>query len=101
MQSELTFPVSNARRTRIFTADERLRQHIERALSGTGYVQLREIAVDVRDGIATLNGYVPSYYLKQVAQCTVMAVREVGRVANDIEVACRRWDLPHYPIATS
>ncbi len=90
MQSELKFPVFDARRTSIFTADEQIRQLIERALSGTGYVQLREIAVDVRDGIATLNGCVPSYYLKQVAQCTVMALRDVGGVANDIEVACRR-----------
>jgi osmotically-inducible protein OsmY len=95
MQSELTFPDSNGCRTRIFTADEQLRQQIERALGGTGYRQLREIAVDVRDGIATLNGCVPSYYLKQVAQCAVMAVGEVGRVANDIEVACRRWDQSH------
>jgi osmotically-inducible protein OsmY len=84
-----SFPMFSPHGT-VFAADEELRVQIERALAATGYPQLRKIGVDVRDCKVALNGFVPTYYLKQVAQCAALSVRDGCVSANDIEVTCGR-----------
>ena len=59
-------------------AQARLRGHAYRALQG--------VACSYRDGVLTLRGRLPSYYLKQLAQEAVAALG-VARVVNEIEVA--------------
>lgn len=54
---------------------------------GTSHHFLRHIHCDFEDGVATLRGRVPSYYLKQVAQSLVSTVDGVERVENEVEVA--------------
>jgi osmotically-inducible protein OsmY len=51
------------------------------------YGPLRLLSWDYRDGVLTLQGRLPSYYLKQVAQSAVARVAGVQRVINSIEVA--------------
>ena len=46
----------------------------------------REITCTYRDGILTLRGTVPSFYLKQVLQSTLMDVQGVRRVDNRVDV---------------
>jgi osmotically-inducible protein OsmY len=60
----------------------------ERALRNSPYLALRNIACECRDGMLTLRGCLPTYYLKQVAQAVVARVEGVRHVVNEIEVVC-------------
>jgi osmotically-inducible protein OsmY len=66
--------------------DLHLAERVERALSATGYAPLRGIAVTVQGRMVMLTGRVPSYYLKQLAQATALAVPGAKQVRNDLEV---------------
>ncbi|MFW6170110.1 MAG: BON domain-containing protein [Planctomycetota bacterium] len=46
----------------------------------------REIAIDYEDGVVTLRGTVPSFYLKQVLQSIVKKVPGVDRIDNRVDV---------------
>lgn len=61
-------------------------EHIERALRATGHGSLRTVEVAVRDRVVILSGRVPSYYLKQIAQATVLTVPGTHQVHNDLDV---------------
>jgi osmotically-inducible protein OsmY len=50
------------------------------------YFAIRDIGCVYRDGVLTLQGRVPSYYLKQVALAIVADVAGVTTVLNTIEV---------------
>ena len=60
---------------------------IEQNLASTGYAALRNITCRVCDGVVELRGNVPSYYLKQMAQVTVLRVADIREVHNQLEVA--------------
>ncbi len=66
--------------------DLRLAQSIEQALRSTGYLPLRAIQVVVCDRLVLLQGYVPSYYLKQMAQIAALNVTGVEQLRDDLEV---------------
>lgn len=66
--------------------DLRLAERVERALCATGYGFLRAARVSVVARKVVLEGQVPSYYLKQVAQATALAVPGVHLVRNDLDV---------------
>jgi osmotically-inducible protein OsmY len=63
-----------------------LAERVERALRATGYGPLRGIQVAVQARLVILGGRVPSYYLKQVAQATALAVAGAHQVRNDLDV---------------
>ncbi len=48
---------------------------------------LKQVSCEMDDGVLTLRGRVPSYYLKQVAQAAVSRANGVRRIENRIEVA--------------
>jgi osmotically-inducible protein OsmY len=58
----------------------------ENRLRGNSYLALKNISCEFADGVLTLRGCVPSYYLKQVAQETVAPLEGVARVVNQIAV---------------
>jgi osmotically-inducible protein OsmY len=58
----------------------------ERRLRQQPYLALREVSCACRDGVLTLRGHLPSYYLKQLAQEAVADTPGVGRVENQIDV---------------
>jgi osmotically-inducible protein OsmY len=64
-----------------------LAEHVESALCATGYGPLRGIEVTVHARLVILGGRVPSYYLKQVAQTTALAVPGTRQVRNDLYVS--------------
>lgn len=70
--------------------DERLTERVEGALRATGYGALRAVAVHATAGVVWLRGRVSSYYLKQVAQATALAVPGTHEIYNGLEVV-----LPH------
>ena len=61
-------------------------ERAEHLLRGNAYLALKNVSCDYRDGILTLNGCLPSYYLKQVAQTAVAGLDGVARVVNHIQV---------------
>ena len=50
------------------------------------YLTLRRVSCECADGVLTLHGRVPSYYLKQLAQEAVAEVPGVREIVNAIEV---------------
>lgn len=67
--------------------DPRLAARVECALRATGFGPLRSVEVTVHERIVVLGGRVPSYYLKQVAQTTALAVPGTHQVRNDLHVS--------------
>jgi osmotically-inducible protein OsmY len=67
-----------------------LRQSIsdcaESRLRSNAYLALKNVSCDYHDGVLTLRGCLPTYYLKQIAQEAVARIEGVERIANEIEV---------------
>jgi osmotically-inducible protein OsmY len=55
----------------------------------SGYLALRDISCGGSDGVVFLDGCLPSYYLKQVAQEIAGGVEGARHVVNRIEVRAR------------
>ncbi len=61
-------------------------QEIQRAITQSGYNALRTVRCRLDDGIVELQGDVPSFYLKQMAQYAVQCVRGVREIRNCLKV---------------
>lgn len=59
------------------------------ALRASGYGQLLRLQIHCEDGRVTLQGRLPTYYLKQVAQSLVLSVAGIRDIDNDVKVDCR------------
>ncbi|MGE5192423.1 MAG: BON domain-containing protein [Deltaproteobacteria bacterium] len=72
-------------------ASERiLAESVAQALIATGYSALRDIEIEICNGIAVLWGCVPTYHQKQMAQAVAQKVDGVRGIANGVEVFCCR-----------
>jgi hypothetical protein len=60
------------------------------ALRRSAYFELRNVSCDFSGGVLTLQGRVPTYYLKQLAQASVADVPGVVEIDNRVEVAAPR-----------
>ena len=63
-----------------------LRAVAERALRSGPYPALKKLSCDYRGGVLVLRGYLPSYYLKQIAQEVVARLEGVAAIDNQIQV---------------
>jgi osmotically-inducible protein OsmY len=67
-----------------------MRETVEESAQGrlldSPYFALRDVGCVYRDGVLTLRGSLPSYYLKQVAQAVVAEAEGVTMVVNQIKV---------------
>ncbi|QDT93634.1 BON domain protein [Gimesia fumaroli] len=75
--------------TRIVLApnpDNQLVARIRRVLRLSGYAALSQIRVAVEQRDVRLEGQVPTYFLKQVAQTQVLSLEEVQFVSNNLVV---------------
>ena len=68
--------------------DIRLAESVQHCLRMSGYAPLININVFVVARLAILQGRVPSYYLKQLAQTVALSVPGIDGVRNGLEV-CR------------
>jgi osmotically-inducible protein OsmY len=59
---------------------------VRSALAETGHGWLQRVVVAIEGGSVVLRGKVPSFYLKQMAQTTVMAVPGVEVMRNELQV---------------
>jgi osmotically-inducible protein OsmY len=55
-------------------------------LWGSPYLALRDISCEYQEGVLTLQGRLPTYYLKLMAQSVVADVEGVTAIVNKIEV---------------
>ena len=66
----------------------------ERRLRGSSFLALRNVCCEYHEGVMTLRGRLPTYYLKQIAQELVAEVEGVQKVFNRIEVVAPVWCSP-------
>ena len=66
--------------------DELLESRVSRALAASGYAVLRQIRVSTHDGCVHLEGCVPTFYLKQLAQVTARRAEGAIWIRNDLVV---------------
>ncbi len=58
-----------------------------RILSTSPYHPIRHLTCTFHNGILTICGRLPSFYLKQVAQVAVSGIQGVSHIDNRIDVA--------------
>jgi hypothetical protein len=58
----------------------------ETRLRSNPYLALKNVSCEFCEGVLTLRGCLPSYYLKQMAQTAVARLDGVDRIVNEIEV---------------
>ena len=63
-----------------------IRELAEGLLRSNPYLALKNVSCDYCEGVLTLRGCLPTYYLKQMAQETVARIEGVVHVANEIDV---------------
>lgn len=67
--------------------DSVVESQAQELLAQSNYLALRRLRCEFHDGSLVLNGRVPTFYLKQVAQTVVRQLPEVRRIDNRIDVA--------------
>ncbi|MDH3717390.1 MAG: BON domain-containing protein [Planctomycetota bacterium] len=60
---------------------------VQRELRESPYLSMRRITCDYHEGVLTLRGNAPTYYVKQLAQTIALRTKGVDEVANRINVA--------------
>jgi osmotically-inducible protein OsmY len=67
-------------------SDQVLQIKVNHLLASSPYALLRKLQCEVNEGMVTLYGSVPSFFLKQMAQEAILRLGEVRRVKNQVEV---------------
>lgn len=66
--------------------DHLIVDNVYRALRGSGYHHLVKLQAFSLQGRVTLQGCVPSYYLKQVAQTVLIPIEGIRDIKNNLKV---------------
>ena len=70
----------------LLVSSDRVVEGAENCLRHNSYLALKNVQCDFHEGVLTLKGCLPTYYLKQMAQSVVGRVVGVQRIVNEIEV---------------
>ncbi|MBI2826318.1 MAG: BON domain-containing protein [Planctomycetia bacterium] len=84
-------PVHEPHQNRWSLADCDVARVSQQKLRTSPYLSLRELQCTFHEGVLTLYGRVPTYYLKQLAQTVVARTHGVEELVNQIEVAGPRY----------
>jgi hypothetical protein len=82
----VTLPLNQDHCITLAETHDRIRESVQRALRATGYPAIANLGCDVRKGVLELTGHVSSYYLKQVAQESVLRLKLEYRLRNGVVV---------------
>ena len=63
-----------------------LEKSIQAALESSAYFPLRRLTFTEVNGVVTLRGCVPSFYLKQVAQSLLRSFPEIRKIKDEVIV---------------
>ena len=74
---------------RLIGDDANVVSMVERRLQTAPYTELRRVSCSLTEGVLTLKGSVPRYYLKQHAYQVVADIANDHRVKNEIVVSRR------------
>lgn len=66
--------------------DSVVERRITRRLQTSPYLSIRRVTCRFHEGMLRLQGRVPSYYLKQIAQTMVLEMDGVDEIDNQLEV---------------
>jgi hypothetical protein len=69
----------------VFDVDS-IAEEADRVLGESAYPDLRRLRCDFHDGVVSIRGRLPSFFLKQMAQTIVSRIDGVRRVNNLIKV---------------
>jgi len=78
--------ISTNPQVRIAAGSQQIVEGAENRLRHNSYLALKNVHCDYNEGVLTLRGCLPTYYLKQIAQATVARLEGVQRIVNEIEV---------------
>lgn len=79
-------PITESVKYRSSRLDERLSRFVREAIRNAGYLPLRNVSVVAHEGHVVLHGRLPTWYMKQLAQCAAMSVPGVESLSNEIVV---------------
>lgn len=65
---------------------QEVRDLAEKRLQSNPYLALKNVSCEYSDGVLTLRGRLPTYYLRQIAQAAVSGMDGVRAVVDCIEV---------------
>jgi osmotically-inducible protein OsmY len=66
--------------------DPSLGDRVREGLTSSPYLAVRRVNVEEQEGVLTLSGRLPNFYLKQMAQSSVSKVEGVRSIINRIDV---------------
>jgi len=81
----------------LLAREEAVRAAAEARLRQAEYLPLRQIRCEFHEGVLTLRGWVPTYYLKQLAQTLVGSLDGILELNNRLEVGSARDGAPPSP----
>ncbi|MEQ8851849.1 BON domain-containing protein [Gimesia sp.] len=67
-------------------SDHQLVAQVKRVLQSSGYAPLAKVRVFAEEGKVCLEGEVPTYFMKQLAQTRVLPIEGVRRLTNELSV---------------
>ena len=67
-------------------------QRCELALRGSSYHALRRLTCAFHEGVLSIRGVVPTFYLKQMAQALLIALDGVEEISNQVVVQAPHRD---------
>lgn len=73
-------------REELMVSRSSIAESAERRLRESPYQFLKRVSCDFHEGVLTLRGRVPSFFLKQLAQAAVVGLEGVEEVVNRVEV---------------
>lgn len=59
-------------------------------LQSSSYVAIAQLRCEFDNGVLTISGELPSFYLKQLAQTLIRNIEGIQRIVNCVEVSERR-----------
>lgn len=80
----------------ILAQDEEMTREVYARLATCPYLPIRRLDCECRNGVITLLGQVPTFYLKQVAQTLLRSVPDLQEVNNLLEVEDAPLTDDHY-----
>jgi len=81
-QGQLSFP------NRAFSAfeEQQILERVHQEIKGSKYRAIRRVRCGFQDGVLTLNGSVPNFHCKQIAQEVVRRVSGLADIQNCLDV---------------
>jgi hypothetical protein len=68
-----------------------VKKEAEDRLWHSPYLELRNVTCDLHEGVLTLRGRVPSYFLKQLAQTLLSGLDGISVLNNQLDVITSRY----------